>query len=343
MIDYEQLYQAYESDGFYSLQLEIGDICHQGCVYCYMNAMPKEKNRLTDDTIRDILYDAKKLGVNAIEWLGGEPLLRDSVFSHLQYASELGFRNNMWTGGLPLSEPEILEKTAYNCRNGLISIHVSTINEKLYEIMHPGRSMMDLAKILSAVRKLLQSGYPASQILNSVTYTGMQSAKDMIQTMKYFKQNFGIITSLNVYHTYLRPEDQNELLEVYIPKEKETQKIYNFYKKLYGVNNMPLNCVNKQYCSATAAVLSDGSVTPCATIREKDAPNVNTDGRLEEIINNRKDYLTFKVFKNPLNLPDDCSLCALKDQCWGCRSRSFAAGLGLYGKDPRCFRKKKQG
>jgi MoaA/NifB/PqqE/SkfB family radical SAM enzyme len=28
----------------------------------------------------------------------------------------------------------------------------------------------------------------------------------------------------------------------------------------------------------------------------------------------------------------------MNDQCWGCRSRAYAAGRGIHGKDPRCFR-----
>ena len=51
MIDFEELTKAYTEDRFYSLQLEVGDICHQGCIYCYMNALPQSVNSLTDETI----------------------------------------------------------------------------------------------------------------------------------------------------------------------------------------------------------------------------------------------------------------------------------------------------
>ena len=101
-----------------------------------------------------------------------------------------------------------------------------------------------------------------------------------------------------------------------------------------------MNCVNKQYCSATVAVLCDGSITPCATIRQKNAPNVHKDGSFYNIINEKKDYFIIKKLKDKKNLHEDCKTCFLSNICWGCRSRSFAAGRGLYGKDPRCFRKK---
>ena len=102
--------------------------------------------------------------------------------------------------------------------------------------------------------------------------------------------------------------------------------------------NLPLNCVNKQYCSATLAVLNDGTVSPCATIRDGCTENVNELDFYNIVINNR-DYLCFKQLKEPLNLPKDCQQCGLNHSCWGCRSRAYASGEGLFGKDPRCFRR----
>ena len=57
MIDYDRLYQDYENDKIYALQLEIGDKCHQNCIYCYMNAVEEDKNTLSDDQIKNIILD----------------------------------------------------------------------------------------------------------------------------------------------------------------------------------------------------------------------------------------------------------------------------------------------
>ena len=222
--------------------------------------------------------------------------------------------------------------------HGLISFHVATVNPELYSMMHPGRQAGDLENILSGVRKLLDTGYPADQMLNSVTFTGLQSADDMIETIDYFEENFGIRVSLNVYHTYLRPGMKDDALQRFIPDEESVKKVYERYSRLWNEKELPMNCVNKQYCSATIAVLCNGYVTPCATIRDTNADNIHTDGGLFEIVNRRRDYLIFKQFKNIENLPETCRQCSLASRCWGCRSRSYAANLGMFGKDPRCFR-----
>ncbi len=340
MIDFKKLEKAYKENRFYSLQLEVGDVCFQGCSYCYMNALTVKKNSLTRKKIYEILSDAKRLNISAIEWLGGEPLLRKGIYSFLKKASELGFRNNIWTGGLPLKEKRVAKQLAELCKNGLISFHLSTINRKLYEKLHPGRNSSDIDDIITGIQNLLQFGYPEEQLLNSITFTGYQTVEDLIETMEFFDKEFGIKSCINVYHTYLRPGTDVEELNKFIPSEKNVAKAYKHYINFLGISNFPMNCVNKQYCSATVAALNDGTVSPCATIRTGCKENLNSHSFYEIVIKNIE-YLTFQKFRDKNNLPDGCKVCKLNDICWGCRSRAYAAGLGIYGKDPRCFRSKR--
>ena len=337
MIDWDALAAAYAEDRVYAVQLEVGDRCEQGCSYCYMNALPEARNTLSTARLETVLEDAAGLGVTAVEWLGGEPLLREGVFALMGRARKLGLRNNVWTGGLPLADREVLEETAVAAENGLISVHCSTVDPALYRRLHPGRDERDLAAILDAVETLLELGYPPSRMLNSVTLTGVQGAADMVRTVDHFEREYGVTTSLNVYHTYLRPGQGSERLAEFIPSVRDVARVYARLGRQYG-GPLPMNCVDKHYCSATVAVLADGSVTPCATIRDPEAPSLHRDGGLAEIFGRQRDHLVFKPMKTGEALPERCRSCDLADSCFGCRSRAWAAGLGLYGPDPRCFR-----
>jgi radical SAM protein with 4Fe4S-binding SPASM domain len=342
MIDQQALRRAFAQDGFYALQLEVGDRCEQGCSYCYMNALPEEHNTLSDALVGEILADARDLGMSAIEWLGGEPLLRPSIWEHMGAARDRGLRNNMWTGGLPLADPVAARRCAELCRHGLISIHLSTLNPKLYAALHPVRPVSDLDAIVAGLGRLLDLGYPAEQMLNSVTLTGVQPADDMIATVDELETRFGVRTSLNVYHTYLRPGAGPKELARFIPSARAVSRVSARLARQWGVRHLPMNCVDRQYCSATVAVLCDGSVTPCATIRESGAPSVHERNRFAEIVRRHRDHLCFRRLKEPENLPGGCAACQLAEVCWGCRSRAFAAGLGLEGPDPRCFRRRRR-
>jgi hypothetical protein len=60
----------------YALQIETTDACQQGCIYCYAGSIPRERHGLTSDEIRSLLDDAAEMEIRAIDWLGGDPLLR---------------------------------------------------------------------------------------------------------------------------------------------------------------------------------------------------------------------------------------------------------------------------
>lgn len=338
MIDDIALTAAWRRGGFYALQLEVGDRCEQACSYCYMNALDEEHNTLSDPLIADILDDAASLGVSAVEWLGGEPMLRRGVLRHLAHARDLGLRNNIWTGGLPLADPDLAQSCAELARHGLISVHISSTDPEVYEHLHPGRDRSDLDAILDGIRHLLEAGYPAEQMLSSMTFTGAQDAKDAVGTIDDLERWFGIRTSLNVYHTYLRPDADPGDLARFVPSPAAVSRVYRRWAQQWGATELPMNCVNKQYCSATLAVLCDGSVTPCATIRTPDAPSLHSGERLAAIADRLRAELTFEPMRDPANLPAGCPSCHLADACWGCRSRAYAAGNGVYGPDPRCFR-----
>lgn len=337
MIDQQRLLEAYDRHGFYSLQLEVGDVCYQHCIYCYMNAVETPANSLSDDDIVAILQDAQRLGVTAIEWLGGEPLLRESIFTHMALAHRLGMRNNIWTGGLPLSDAWVRKQAVEAARTGLISVHVSTVDPDVYEQLHPGAHPGDLARILQGVEAVLELGYPPDGMLNSVTFTGLQTPDDMVRTIDTFEQQYGIRTSLNVYHTYLRPGCDPGDLARFIPARDSVQRVYERYADQWGCDQAPMNCVSKQYCSTTLAVLCDGTVTPCATVREPDAPSIHHDGSLYDLACAHREHLSLETLREPGNLPAGCAHCRLHDACFGCRSRAYAAGRGLEGRDPRCF------
>jgi len=334
MINQFELNKAYAEDRFYSLQLEIGDKCYQECIYCYMNAIKESINQLDDKIIFNIINQASDLKISAIEWLGGEPLLRKSVFKFLELSLKLELRNNMWTGGLPLTNKNTLTQVSELCRNGLISFHLSTINPDIYKKLHPNRPVSDLKTIIENVENLLRIGYPSNQLLNSLTYTGMQPPEDLIATMYFFKDNYSISSSLNIYHSYLRPGLEKSYLKLFIPKMIDIRNVMQEYSKINDVERMPMNCVNKQYCSTTIAVLNDGCVTPCATIRET-LFNIKEES-LPDIIMKNKNYFIFKHLKTEERLHPDCERCDMKNQCWGCRSRAFSEYGSMYDKDPRC-------
>lgn len=61
--------------------------------------------------------------------------------------------------------------------------------------------------------------------------------------MEYFHNELGIATSLNVYHTYLGPGEDDKKLSQFIPSKKEVAKVYKNYTSFMDMKNS----INNKY------------------------------------------------------------------------------------------------
>ncbi|MBL7190695.1 radical SAM protein [bacterium] len=338
LIDNTILHDRYDNDLVYALQLEINDTCFQGCDYCYMKAPTVHEGRLDDAILLKVIYEAQEMGVHAIEWLGGEPLFRENALNFMAEARNLGIRNNLWTGGLPLADMETARQCAHLTDNGLISFHLSTLDKEIYEKLHPGRPVSDLDDIIKGVENCLAAGKPPQMMLNSTTFTSLQPVEDLTAAIDFFNAEYGIPSCVNVYQFYepRSEENRNEVMR-FAPDLKSIRKVLNHLYKTSGSVAHGANCVDKYYCSATIAVLNDGRLTPCATIRPKNAPSIFDTG-LKDTFFRHRDWLIVKKLKDDANLPEGCSTCKINDECWGCRAKAWDYFQDIYQRDPCCFR-----
>ncbi|RJQ54900.1 MAG: radical SAM protein [Actinobacteria bacterium] len=337
MIDFEALRRCYDEDRVYALQLEIWDRCEQRCDYCYMEAGSLPHRVLDSGKILEVLREASGLGVSRIEWLGGEPLLRPDWRRLLDASAELGIVNNMWTGGLPLARRGVAEDVVEATAGGMVAFHVGTIDEDVYVALHSRAHAGDLRRLLAGVENVLAAGKPPDLLLNSVTLTRGQSVSDMIRTIDFFKDTYGIDTCVNVYQSY-RPMGtggQSYLEEM--PDRTDVGKVLQHAAARSGRTHAIANCVNKEYCSATVAVTNEGLVTPCATIRPADSPSIH-ERTLRQVLNEHVEDLLLLSMKRQENLAEGCRDCGRNSECWGCRGRAWDCFDNVRGRDPACFR-----
>jgi uncharacterized Fe-S cluster-containing radical SAM superfamily protein len=73
------------------VRIATGLLCNLHCRFCYYNEELNKQSYSTQQ-IRDMLTDARKLGIRDIDFSGGEPTLRDDLPELLTLARDLGFR-----------------------------------------------------------------------------------------------------------------------------------------------------------------------------------------------------------------------------------------------------------
>jgi len=333
--DYSEEIEYFNQGKIYSIQIEVNLSCDQGCLYCYANSEDTSIQDMPKKDVINIIDSAAIMDVKAIDWLGGDPLLRKDWHELMKYANEKGLKNNIWTSGIPLSTIDVARKAVELTKDGFISVHLDTLNEKIYKQLHNGNPKIKIEAILKGVDNVQKLGKDPDQMINCITFT-KPLVNDIENTIRYFFENKGMRTCLTQMCSEGLAKDKQYLL----PTINDIQKACNIRDRI----NYPKSKVsfatmdaNKYYCGGMVCVTINRDVTPCSVIR-KGFGNIHKSS-LEQIIeHNRKDLLFLHLRKKE-NLPGHCSVCENNSVCWGCRAIAYINSGSIYEADPNCYKK----
>ncbi|MDY6964732.1 MAG: radical SAM protein [Halobacteriota archaeon] len=335
----EELQKRYYDEGrVFILQIESTLRCPQLCNYCYAGSLPDSPHGLPSEKIYELLDSASEMDVSMIDWLGGDPLIREDWYELCLYASEMGLINNIWTSGIPLADPEVAEKTVGVTGGGFISTHLDTLNSDLYMLMHGGEDckgeIENIQLILNGIKNCLDIGKDPDSMVNCITYTTPLAGEDAKATITYFQEKFGIKTCLTLFNPVIH-RSSNASWE---PSLAQIKDAYDHRDRINYPDNAscgPMD-VSKYYCGTVICVTGEGWVVPCSVIRTEEFGNVN-EGILEDILVKGKNRLLYLDFRDEENLPDSCRSCVNNSNCFGCRSSAYYYGGDILAADPKCF------
>lgn len=323
----------FEERRIYTLQIESSDACGQGCLYCYAGSMPQARNGLTSPEIRRLLMDAAALEIRAIDWLGGDPLLRDDWYDLMADAHSLGLINNVWTSGLPLADAETAERVVEVTEGGFVSVHVDSITPATYAGLHRGGHPENIATIVAGVDRLLALGKPADRMINCITYTTRQGPDDAAATMRWWMAAKGMRTCLTMFNPAGMGAEWRDLE----PGLAETRQVYRERDRLNFGDGTTIGAMDtdKFYCGTLATVTYTGDVTPCSVIRDG-VGNIR-QAPLRRILTEHRETLVHAALHDPAALPPPCDRCPHNDHCWGCRASAHNYNGGAERCDPKCW------
>ena len=239
--------------------LQVTTKCPYSCPQCYMK---RGDSDMAFDIAKKVIDDAVKLGAQAVQLTGGEPLVNPHIFDIIQYASERGLLTLLATSGYACFE-ETFKKLS---KSGLTAMCVSIngISESVN-----AKSRMPFEEALNTVR--IAKRYNIFCFLNVVV---TDDNVDEIATLGiYAKQNN--IVSVNL----LRPVPSND--EKYKPslsadtiaklvkittQNAEALELFNiegcFREYWESLRGTEFCC--RDIGKTTYFVNVDGSVSPCS-------------------------------------------------------------------------------
>jgi radical SAM protein with 4Fe4S-binding SPASM domain len=324
----------FEECKVYTVQVESNLACPQGCLYCYAASEDAPMKELPTDDIIALIDSAAGMEVRAIDWLGGDPLLRDNWYELMKYAMQRGLKNNIWTSGIPLKNSDVARKAVEVSEGGFISVHLDSLDEGIYGQLHSGDAGKKITAILKGVDNVQSLGKRPEHMINCITFTKPLAGEDVRRTTDYFFKIKGMRTCLTQMCRTGLAIDHPE----WIPSIHEiryacgNRDAVNYSDSRLSMSTMD---ANKFYCGGILCVTVDGDVTPCSVIR-KGFGNIH-ESTLENIVEQYRDELLFTHLRNHLNMKGHCSICENNSVCWGCRAMAYYETGDILAQDPMCL------
>jgi len=310
---------------------ELTTKCNLNCIMCTKS---KKETTLSLKKVKKVLKEAKKIGIKAVRFTGGEPLLEPNLYKYLKYAKEEGFYVILNTN-LGLFKREDKDRLCTYVDNILVSLH--------------GYNQLIDKKIQRANAnfiKKIQDIYLLSKYI-PVVRVGTVITKTLINN---FKKYYQLIEKLNVtlWELYRPMVIKNSLTdkELNIDKAdliKLIESIHQTKKKSSGIpvkiaNPIPFCITKKPEQNANiliGAVADDGHSRIVFDAKGFFKPSYFITKNLGTTIKKAWDNPWLKKIRGFYGLPQKCKSCSyLKWCCGGSRVHAYLYYGNYFKADP---------
>ncbi|MFH1968586.1 MAG: radical SAM protein [bacterium] len=215
-----------------SASLNITDKCNLRCVMC-KQWRQADKDELSTEKWKDVISQLKKIGINEINFTGGEPLLRNDILELTKLASSLDITCGITTNGSLLSESRINELIDNGVK--IFTLSIDALNEeyeKIRGVENSFKNAENAAKIISGLKKEGKIDVNISFVLMKKTL------KNLLEVISFCKKlDLPIVICLLDKSPYLF--DLESQKELWINKEDydSLEKIQKLLHKEKRLNN----------------------------------------------------------------------------------------------------------
>ena len=332
----EERVAAFRERQFHTLEIELTDICNLSCFYCYAESSAKGQ-ALSFEKAKEFLDQARDYGIKQIAWLGGEPTLNPYWADIIAYSRSLGLRNELWSNGTTLNDGNIA-KVIDLC--DIFVLHLDTIDSVNYSQVQQQDREKTHRKVLDGFDKLLERGFPPSNVRLNVTLT-RSILPDLEKTLQYFisERRIQTATLIPVYcigkGKSVSEDEFIDRVELYKAFWKRAETESRPELMLLGTSEF---C--KWYQMTTVYITADGDIIPYAGVN---LPQGNIyRNKIGCVLRSSFDMLSFRDFVSDNGKENyvlgNCGICENSDYCFGTRANSFFNTGRLDQPDSTCWK-----
>jgi putative heme d1 biosynthesis radical SAM protein NirJ2 len=313
--------------------------CNLKCEHCYRDAGQPQKDELTLEEGKKLLFDLKELGFRIIIFSGGEPLLREELYEWIKYANSLGLISVIGTNGTMIDL-----KTAQRLKDAGLKragISLDSVNKEKHDRFRCVQGCWE--KSIQGMKNCKQVGLEF-QVHTTVTTKNISEVLEITD----FAQELGAAAhhifflvptgrGKDIDDVIPMPEEYEQLLSQILDKQKnvdiELKPVCAPQFMRIAVEKKIKTRFSKGCLSGVsyACILPNGDVHPCPYMPIH-LGNVRKEGF-------KKIWQENKVLKDlrKMDWKGKCGICEYKKMCSGCRATAYFQSGGDYlAEDTNC-------
>jgi len=323
---------AVENGRLLTMEIEFSLRCNFNCPYCYVPHPDYFENELTRQEIRDVILQAKALGVRKIIILGGEPTIYPHIKEVVKFIIDQEMDVELFTNG---SGVDADLAGFFHSLGVRVVLKMNTFNAELQDKMSGKKGAYDI--IHQALEHLQDAGYPSDDAFMAIsTVICAPNIEELPGLWRWLRDR-----QIAPYFEMITPQANaldNEWLFV------DSERVHTLFQELaridrehYGIEWDPQPPLVGNRCMRhlfSCLVTSKGDVTPCVGI-DLALGNVR-ENSLEEIISRSRLLKDLKNHRQTIKGP--CSSCDKASHCYGCRGAAYQMTGDYLASDPLCWK-----
>ena len=246
-----------------SVSFEITRKCNLRCRHCYSDSGKQLRNELTVEEIKSLIDELAAMGVLAITFTGGEPLMHPHIFELMEYAKKKPLTILLFTNAT-LITPEIARKLK-ELKVYKVNISIDGPDGKTHDQFRGVDGAFE--KTIRGISLLQEAGVTV-QVSISVTRLNYTKIKETLTLLKDME-----ITTFKLWPITFSGRSGEK--EIFISPEEfrtvvETHRNFEFEelgkkKEVFEYSKKRENC---GIGSGALSIKSNGVVTPCPAFGE---------------------------------------------------------------------------
>lgn len=311
----------------YVIKFDMTNSCNLKCKMCYMqHKLQCDSQQMDIHQYKAIIKQVSKISMR-LEFLGGEPLLCDSICEIIRFAkSKTAIKNIvLYTNATMVTEKVALELKDAGLDKAIVNL-ISHNPEKHDCLTGLQGSWKET---IAGIENLKRAGIKAYAltVLHSENYSDLHAINEFVRNQ---------LKITPVFFLYV-PQSKNDPLGLSGGVCRELKhEVLKEYRKEHCDSLENLIRSSGRLCMGghfMVSIKNDGTVTPCPIIHDICLGNVKKDSIWDIFAraSKSKEFLCFR------KLPQECSNCSYKNICaGGCRAGNIFSGGSYVTRDYRC-------